>query len=554
MRHRPRHRRAPRVGDRRDRHRPGAARGHRQPGHRHGRGGDRRLHGGGAERVRAATVLRRRPRRVRRARAVAVPLRRPAPVADAAQPAAACPGQRGHPGRHGPAGFRRDRDAAAVGAHAGGLARVLRPGPPAPRLVLRAPAEPAARQAAPHGGRLRPLLPDRPLPAGRGPPRRPPVRVQPARHGVLLRHPGRRHGLRLGGRPRRGRGGDGGAAAADRAHDVGRRPGPLRHRQARPALRHGADRPDATSSRGQRSRRSPPRRSRRSWCPRGPPTHARGSTSSPSRPRRPARSAWPGSASSTATRPRSTAPWPATCPSRRGRASWNGRRREPGTSSWPSRTSTRRPAPCSGRCATRSGRPPVGQGPHRYVWVVDFPMFEGVGADGNLQPAHHPFTMPYPEDLPLLASDPLAVRSQAYDLVLNGWELGSGSVRIHRGDIQSQVFAALGISPEDAEARFGFLLGAFRYGAPPHAGFAFGVDRLVAILAGRRTSARSSRTPRPSRAPTCSRAPPPRCRRRAWPSSASGSWCRRRRHRRPGAPGAPGARQRGRHTRNGLGA
>ena len=76
------------------------------------------------------------------------------------------------------------------------------------------------------------------------------------------------------------------------------------------------------------------------------------------------------------------------------------------------------------------------------------------------------------------------MRSQAYDLVLNGWELGSGSVRIHRGDIQSQVFAALGIAPEDAEARFGFLLGAFRYGAPPHAGFAFGIDRLVAILAG----------------------------------------------------------------------
>jgi aspartyl-tRNA synthetase len=130
------------------------------------------------------------------------------------------------------------------------------------------------------------------------------------------------------------------------------------------------------------------------------------------------------------------------------------------------------------------GAPPVGQGPHRYVWVVDFPMFDGIGADGHPQPAHHPFTMPYAEDLPKLSTDPLSVRSQAYDLVLNGWELGSGSVRIHREDIQSQVFAALGIAPAEAEARFGFLLGAFRYGAPPHAGFAFGIDRLAAILAG----------------------------------------------------------------------
>jgi aspartyl-tRNA synthetase len=130
------------------------------------------------------------------------------------------------------------------------------------------------------------------------------------------------------------------------------------------------------------------------------------------------------------------------------------------------------------------GSPPVGQGPHRYVWVVDFPMFDGTDNDGNPQPAHHPFTMPYADDLPLLATDPAAVRSQAYDLVLNGWELGSGSVRIHRGDIQAQVFDILGITTEEAEERFGFLLGAFRYGAPPHAGFAFGVDRLVAILAG----------------------------------------------------------------------
>jgi aspartyl-tRNA synthetase len=130
------------------------------------------------------------------------------------------------------------------------------------------------------------------------------------------------------------------------------------------------------------------------------------------------------------------------------------------------------------------GSPPVGQGPHRYVWVVDFPMFDGVDAAGNPQPAHHPFTMPYPEDMHLLDTVPFAVRSQAYDLVLNGWELGSGSVRIHRRDIQSRIFDTLGISSEEAEARFGFLLSAFRYGAPPHAGFAFGIDRLAAVLAG----------------------------------------------------------------------
>jgi len=127
---------------------------------------------------------------------------------------------------------------------------------------------------------------------------------------------------------------------------------------------------------------------------------------------------------------------------------------------------------------------PVGDGPHRYVWVVEFPMFEAIGADGHPVAAHHPFTMPHPEDLDRMTTDPLSVRSQAYDLVLNGWELGSGSVRIHRADIQARVFAALGISDEEAESRFGFLMGAFRYGAPPHAGFAFGIDRLVAIFAG----------------------------------------------------------------------
>jgi aspartyl-tRNA synthetase len=92
--------------------------------------------------------------------------------------------------------------------------------------------------------------------------------------------------------------------------------------------------------------------------------------------------------------------------------------------------------------------------------------------------------MPHPDDLDLLDTDPLRVRSQAYDLVLNGWELGSGSIRIHREDIQRRVFDALGIAPEEADSRFGFLLGAFRYGAPPHGGFAVGVDRLCALLAG----------------------------------------------------------------------
>ncbi len=130
------------------------------------------------------------------------------------------------------------------------------------------------------------------------------------------------------------------------------------------------------------------------------------------------------------------------------------------------------------------GRPPVTEGPRRFCWITDFPLFEGRDANGALVAAHHPFTMPRPEHLGMLESDPLAVRAQCYDLVLNGWELGSGSIRIHRADIQGAVFAALGIAPEEAEARFGFLLGALRFGAPPHGGFAVGLDRLVAILSG----------------------------------------------------------------------
>lgn len=131
------------------------------------------------------------------------------------------------------------------------------------------------------------------------------------------------------------------------------------------------------------------------------------------------------------------------------------------------------------------GRPPVHEGPYRYVWVIDFPLFVGISAStGKPQPGHHPFCQPHPDDIDRLETDPMSVRALAYDLVLNGWELGSGSIRIHDPEMQRRVFRQLGISDEDADRRFGFFLQPFKYGAPPHGGFAFGTDRLVAILAG----------------------------------------------------------------------
>ena len=130
-------------------------------------------------------------------------------------------------------------------------------------------------------------------------------------------------------------------------------------------------------------------------------------------------------------------------------------------------------------------RPPVHEGPYRYVWVVEFPLFVGVDkVSGRPKPGHHPFTTPHPDDLDKIETDPLSVRSIAYDLVLNGWELGSGSIRIHEPELQRRVFHALGISDDEAERKFGFFLNPFDYGAPPHGGFGLGLDRLVAILAG----------------------------------------------------------------------
>ncbi len=121
---------------------------------------------------------------------------------------------------------------------------------------------------------------------------------------------------------------------------------------------------------------------------------------------------------------------------------------------------------------------------YKFLIVQDFPQFEYSEEEHRWVAMHHPFTMPYPEDMPYLFTDPGRVRAQAYDVVLNGVELGSGSVRIHRSDVQQQMFAALGFSAEEIEARFGFMVHAFGYGTPPHAGFAFGLDRLVMLLLG----------------------------------------------------------------------
>ncbi|MCU6167619.1 Asp-tRNA(Asn)/Glu-tRNA(Gln) amidotransferase GatCAB subunit C, partial [Enterobacter roggenkampii] len=118
------------------------------------------------------------------------------------------------------------------------------------------------------------------------------------------------------------------------------------------------------------------------------------------------------------------------------------------------------------------------------LWVIDFPLLEKDEELGRFFAKHHPFTSPKEEDIPMLESDPGAVRANAYDMVINGVEVGGGSVRIHNSQLQNKMFHVLGFTEEKAQAQFGFLMNAFKYGAPPHAGLAFGLDRLVSLFAG----------------------------------------------------------------------
>ena len=134
-------------------------------------------------------------------------------------------------------------------------------------------------------------------------------------------------------------------------------------------------------------------------------------------------------------------------------------------------------------CARRTGV--IDKDDVKLLWVVEFPMFEYSEEEDRYVAMHHPFTAPLDEDVDKLTTDPASVKAKAYDMVLNGFELGGGSIRIHSSELQAKMFDALGLSEEVQKERFGHLIEAFRYGAPPHGGLAFGLDRICMLMAGR---------------------------------------------------------------------
>ena len=151
-------------------------------------------------------------------------------------------------------------------------------------------------------------------------------------------------------------------------------------------------------------------------------------------------------------------------------------------------TGGRRLQDCSGRPRTQLAKHLKLYDPakpeFKVAWVIDFPSFIWDEEEKRWAANHHPFTAPMDEDLPKLESDPASVRAKAYDLVINGYECGGGSIRIHNPEVQSRLFAVLGMTPEQAQQRFGFLLDALKFGAPPHGGIALGIDRLAMMLSG----------------------------------------------------------------------